>query len=242
MLRDIRTRFFGHGLGYLIAIAWPLVHIGVLMAIWAGTGRVVPLGNNVALYFGVVLLPVISFMYASRWIMLSAIGNKPLLYFPIVKLIDVLVARALLEAAAACVMTVALFAAMASMGFYTPPASIVGIMQAMGASILLGVGCGMVNGVVALGFPLWATGYQLLLVIIYLLSGVVFVVDDLPEIAREILAWNPVLHGVEWMKSAYFGVHTRTLDRQYMLSFGASTLFIALLLERYVGRRLMKGG
>jgi capsular polysaccharide transport system permease protein len=36
MLRDVRTKFFGNGLGFIaLSIFWPLVHILILLLIYA---------------------------------------------------------------------------------------------------------------------------------------------------------------------------------------------------------------
>lgn len=239
ILRDIRTRFFGHGLGYLVAIAWPMAHILILLAIYKGIGRLPPHGSSLGLWFATALVPVMTFMYASRWIMFSVVMNKSLLYFPIVRLADVLIARGILESACACCMALGVMGFLFLVGIDVIPAIPAEAMKAMGAAILLGLGMGFINGIVAVVWPLWATGYSLILIGLYILSGVLYVPDELPEKARQILAWNPVLHSAEWMRVAYFpSYHSRTLDKTFLISFGSGALFLALVLERY-GRRLL---
>lgn len=78
----MRTRFFGDGLGFLIAIAWPRAHIGVLLAIYRGVGRATPYGDSILVFFGTGLVPFMSFSYMSRFPMLSLLHNRPLLAFP----------------------------------------------------------------------------------------------------------------------------------------------------------------
>ncbi|NNM74549.1 ABC transporter permease [Enterovirga aerilata] len=239
ILRDIRTRFFGHGLGYLIAIAWPLAHIVVLIGIWSFMGRATPYGSSLALWFATGLVPVMSFIYASRWIMLSVVVNKSLMAFPAVKLVDILVARAILESGAACCMALALFGLFFAFGIDPFPASAVDAMKAVGAGILLGIGFGFINGVIAAIYQLWVTVYTLATIVLYILSGVLFVPDHMPEAAREALSWNPLVHAVEWMRLAYYGAYSsRTFDPIYLISWGLVTIFIALLVARF-GRRFV---
>jgi capsular polysaccharide transport system permease protein len=57
---------------------------------------------------------------------------------------------------------------------------------AFGASILLGLGMGIINAIVAMAFVGWMTGYALIIVSLYLSSGVMFVPDSLPEVAPEL--------------------------------------------------------
>jgi capsular polysaccharide transport system permease protein len=145
MLRDIRTRFFGHGLGYVFAVGWPLAHIVILLALYNVTQRVAPIGSSLTLYFATSLAPVIAFIYGSRWIMFSAVTNKTLLYFPLVKIFDVLLARALLEAAASCFMVIVLLIALTALGIDVRPVSAPEAMKAMAAAIVLGVGLGFIT-------------------------------------------------------------------------------------------------
>jgi capsular polysaccharide transport system permease protein len=180
-----------------------------------------------------------TFMYASRWIMASAISNRSLLYFPVVRVLDVLIARGMLESACACCMAFGTMALLFLSGVNVVPALPVEAMKAMAAAILFGLGMGFINGLVALVWPLWGTAYSLLVILVYLLSGVLFVPDELPEPVRQALSWNPVLHGAEWMRIAYFpSYHSRTLDKTFLVAAGVGTTFLALVLERY-GRRLL---
>lgn len=239
ILRDMRTRFFGHAAGYLIAIAWPLAHIAILLVIYSATGRVTPYGESPILFFAVALAPVMSFIYASRWIMMSAVTNKPLLAFPIVKLTDVLFARAILETLGSCCMFILLLITLTAMGIDARPVSINEAMKALGCAMLLGIGVGFVNGLIAVVAPLWVTAYALTIIVLYITSGVLFVPDQLPNVAREILSWNPLLHAVEWIRTAYYGGYeSRTLDKPYLIGWGAGSLFLSLVMLRY-GRRFL---
>jgi capsular polysaccharide transport system permease protein len=240
MLRDVRTRFFGHGAGYLVAVFWPLAHIAILLVLFSATGRVVPFGSSIILYFAVGLAPTMAFIYASRWIMLSTVMNKSLLSFPVVKLFDILIARCILEVLSSCLMCILLLVILSSIGIDVMPASSSEALKAMSAALLLGAGVGFLNGLLTVVLPLWVTGYALVTIIIYMLSGVLFVPDSLPEIGREIVAWNPVLHSVEWMRVAYYGTYTsRTLDKTYLLSFGFGSVFLSLVALRFGQRFLL---
>src|SRR5579863_1714090 len=85
MLRDIKTRFGGSEWGFILAIAWPLSHIGVLILFNGAMGRTAPYGESAALWYATGVVPFMAFSYMSRWIMMGIALNKPLLTFPIVK-------------------------------------------------------------------------------------------------------------------------------------------------------------
>jgi ABC-type polysaccharide/polyol phosphate export permease len=63
-----------------------------------------------------------------------------------------------------------------------------------------------------------------------------------PEIARYYLSFNPVLHAVEWMRSAYYPDYgSLVLDKTYLLYWGIGTVFVGLGLERLLRGRLLGG-
>jgi capsular polysaccharide transport system permease protein len=240
MLRDIKTRF-GSEVGFLIAIAWPLSHVLILLIINTAMGRVVPYGDSAALWFATGIVPFMSFSYMSRFIGMGIALNRPLLVFPAVKITDLLFARAIIELLnAGCVIFI-LMVIFWSLDIDFMPIKPVQACLALGASMLLGLGAGVVNAIIAAAIPMWITGYALLTIILWFSSGVFFVADALPEIIRYPLSFNPVLHGVEWMRAAYYeGYGAAILDKEYMISVTLALLCIGLLLERLVRGRLLQ--
>jgi capsular polysaccharide transport system permease protein len=233
MLRNIRTKFFGNGLGYLLAIAWPLTHIIILVAIFTIAGRAAPFGDNTALFIATGVVPFQTFNYLARFMMLSVLRNRPLLTFPEVKVLDMLFASALLEILSACCVAIAVLVIAWFAGIDAMPRDIVQAAYAFGASVLLGLGFGLMNGVLVLAFPAWFTGYALVTILLWMSSGVYFVPDALPAAGREAIAWLPVTQLIEWMRSAYYeGYGGLILDRGYVIAFGLATAFLGLVFER----------
>lgn len=242
MLRDVRTRFFNHGLGYSIAIGFPLVHILILIGIWSLLGRKAPFGDNAAIFFGVALAPFMAWNYTSRFIMFSLIMNRPLLAFPAVKIMDVLLGRGLLEMLGSCCMLMFLMGIGVAVGFDVMPADIVDAATAWAAALGLGLGFGMVNAVIAMAAPFWATGYTLLMILLYFMSGIMFLPSDLPTWIGEALSWLPTLQIVEWMRTAFFDGYPDTLlHRGYLLGWVAGSIALGLALERIARGRLLGG-
>jgi capsular polysaccharide transport system permease protein len=233
MLHNIRTRFGGHGLGYLLAIAWPLVHMLVFFATFIVLARAAPYGDSVLLFIGTGTVPFMSFSYLSRFMMMAVLITRPLLGFPEVKILDVLLASALLETLAACLVTIIMIVIAWFAGIDFMPKDIVQAAFAFGAALLLGLGFGLVNGVLVLAVRFWVLVVAVEIIVLWICSGIAFVPDALPEAARNVLAYNPVLHVVTWMRSAYYeGYGDLILDRGYPIAFGLGAVFLGLLLER----------
>jgi len=239
MLRDMRARFFGNGLGYVVIVGWPICHIGVLLAIYSARGMIQPYGDSLVAYIAVGLLPVITFIYFSRFTMLSIIFNSPLLSFPVVKPLDLLLGHAFLEVINAFLIYLVTIGVVSLLGYDMMPRHLLVAFSAFGASLFLGLGFGILNGVIASFAKIWATGYAFVIITLYITSGTVVSPDSLPEKIRDILWYNPAFHLVEWMRSAYYdGYGAGMLDKSYVLCFALATLFLGLVLERFLRGRI----
>jgi len=242
MLRDLKTRFGGSEWGFLIAIGWPLSHILILLLIYTELGRAAPYGDSPALWFATGIIPFMAFNYMSRFIMMGIVLNRPLLSFPIVKITDILFARAIVEVLSAGTVILIVAAIFWGMDIDFMPLDIVQASFALLAMMLLGLGFGIVNGIIAAAIPFWTTGYALSIILFWMVSGILFVPDALPEIARTPLSYLPMLQGVEWMRSAYYeGYGSNILDRTYLVSWGVASLCVGLVFERLVRGRMLGG-
>lgn len=239
MLRDMRTRFFNHGLGFLIVSLWPLAHMLILIAIYTLLGRTAPFGDSLPVFFATGLIPTLTFMYVSRFMCLSLILNRPMLAFPVVKVLDIMAARAILEVIAAFLTLFFMFTILLLAGDNPFPRDPFQAFYAYLALLLLSIGVGAVAGVITMFFNFFATLYALFMLLIYILSGTLFVASALPESIAYSLSFNPVLHAVEWTRLAYYeGYSDRLLDKEYLIGFGIASLCLGLLMERLL-RRIM---
>ena len=233
MLRNMRTRFFGHGLGYLVAIAWPVVHILILIALFAGLGRAPPVGDSALLFIATGSVPFQIFSYVSRFMMMSLLATRPLLSFPQIKVLDVLFASAILEALSSVCVAIVLIGLAWILEIEAMPRDVVQAACAFGASVLLGLGFGLFNGIIVLAWPQWFTVYSLSMIVFWITSGVYLLPDSMPEPLRSAAAYHPLQQVIEWMRSAFYGgVGETFLDRAYVIEFGLGATFLGLVTER----------
>ena len=233
MLRDMRSRFFNHGLGFLMVPLWPLAHMGIIMALYTMAGRTTPFGSSLLIYFGTGLLPTLSFMYISRFTALSLLNNKNMTKFPIVRPADILHGRAALEIIGSCMMAAMMFVALLALGDNPYPADPGAAVAALSTAMAIAVGMGMMIGCIAVVAPIMMTVYILFTILIYVLSGTIFVVSVLPAQLVYALSWNPILHCVEWMRIAFIpGYPGQVVDRAYAVGFALGSMFFGLLIER----------
>jgi len=234
MLRDMRTRFFDHGLGFLVVIMFPIGHMMILLGIYSIFGRTAPYGESLMLFFGTGLVPTLSFMYVSRMMVLSILSNKPMLSFPAIRITDIIFGRAALEILGSFMMVIFIIIIFSALQQPFVPVDLPNAVAAFFATLLLAVGVGFLVSLAAALVPTAATAYFLVVVLVYILSGTLFVTSSLPEPVIRALSWNPVLHGVEWMRTAYYlDYPSQVLDKQYLLLCGSLSLLLGLLVERF---------
>ena len=233
ILRDLRTRFFDHGLGFLLVPLWPLAHMVILLIIYSLSGRSVPFGDSLNLFFATGLIPTLAFMYISRFMSLSIVLNRPMMAFPAVTAVDIMAARAFLEVVAGYLTLIFIFTILTILGDNPIPYDMEQAVLAYLATLLLAIGVGSLASVIVMFVPFFVTVYALLMIVIYIASGTLFIVSALPDQISYILSWNPVVHAVDWMRSAYYPTYsTKILDKQYLLGFGLGSLCLGLTLER----------
>ncbi len=237
MLRDMRTRFFNHGVGFLIVPLWPLAHMLLLLIIYNVLGRQTPYGSSLNIFFATGLVPTLTFMYVSRFMAVSLLNNRNMLSFPIVKALDIVMARAFLEFAGCCLTVCFLFGLLLARGDDPFPMDPFEATGAFLTSLLLAIGMGMLVSVVVMFFRGFLTLYFLSMLVVYVSSGTLFVASSLPDSIAIPLSYNPVLQCVEWMRSAYYpGYSDRLLDRHYVIQVAGLCVCAGFIVERLTRR------
>lgn len=240
ILRNIQTRFGGRQVNFIVALCWPLAHIGMLLLIYSFVDRGAPIGTSSTMFFATGLTPYMFFSYPSRFMMISTMLNRPLTSFPVVKLIDLMIASAILETVAGFAVIAVTAFVLFCCGEHVWPADPAMATAALGGMWILAMGYGLLLSVIVMVLPVTVIVAALFQIILYILSGILFVPASLPERVQGYLSWNPVTQGVQWFREAYFGDAITSEyfpDKMYLLSFGVGLMFAALLLERFVIRR-----
>ena len=239
ILRDIKTRF-GSAPGFLIVIAWPLSHILILLAINVGLGRLAPYGESAILWFSVSMTPFMIVSYTSRFMMIGLVFNRPLLVFPIISVFGILLSRVLIEMMVSACVVACLVLILLCLDVDFMPNDAGMAVSALGAALLLGVGLGMINAIIAMMLPKWLTVYALATILLWVTSGAYFLPGALSGQIRGYLYFHPFVHCIEWLREAYFsGYHSVLLDKPYLLGCGLWSVSTGLVMERMLRGRVL---
>ena len=241
ILRDMRTRFGGSYLGYVIQIAWPLSHMAILMAIPHILARFPPVGSDITVYSSIIFLPYVLLFYPARLMCSTIVASKPLLLFPVVKSSDILIARAVLEALSCYIVTLVALAILALSGKNVIPMDLQEAVLAIWATIFVGVSFGVLNAIITTIFLPWGLISVLILLLMYATSLPWILPGLLTEDLRYWLSWNPLFQCTDWLRTAYYaGYESGLLDRTYLLSTGVIALVAGFLLERGIRGKLLQ--
>lgn len=216
LVREMLTRFGRHNIGFLWLFVEPMMFTLGVTALWTATKTLH--GSD---------LPIVAFAltgYSSVLLWRNMPGrcigalwaNLSLMYHRNIKVMDIYLARLVLEFGGATISFATLGVAFILTGWMTPPEDF--LIVAAGWLLLAWFGAalaillGSLSHESELVDKLWHPFSYLL----FPLSGAAFLVDALPDMAQEIVLYIPTVHGVELVREGWFGSQARA---HYSIAF-----------------------
>jgi capsular polysaccharide transport system permease protein len=233
-LREAASRLARDPISWFRVLAEPVGHILLLMALFvSGFRQKVIAGGDTSVF---IMLGVLIFFMPRNMMnrSLAVVEQSDALYaYRQVQPVDTVIARVMLEALLA-VMVFAL--AWTGAALYGLPVQVVDPLLAIAAALamwLAGLGlalvCSALSGVSGPGGNLVRT----IRAPLYLFSAVMYPSYALPAHARELLLWNPFVHGVESFRLAFMQgyIVPQGLDLGYLARFAVVMIFFGLALH-----------
>lgn len=242
LLRDLKTRFGGREIFYIFALAMPIGHVVVMAAIWMILKRPVPIGTDPWIFSATSILPFVIFTYPQRQIAVSIMMNKPLMYFPRVKITDIIIARSILESLTAFVAAASVLFILTLIGSTISPKDPFLFTWSLISALYFGVAVGMLNGIIVACWSGWLFPSMVISPVLWASCGAMFMIDTIPSPYRELLALNPLLHCVELARySYYWDYRTSVLDASYPLMVSTTLIALVLGVERLIRGKIAQG-
>jgi capsular polysaccharide transport system permease protein len=239
VLRETRTRFGAHKLGYLWALLEPTIVIVTFFWFFRVTHRAPPSGMDLWTFIATGVLPYTLFQSSVTRVADSVNGNKALLYYPQVKPIDLAIARSALEAAT---FTAVFLVLMFGHCLVTQSCEIdnpLRVVAGLALASALGSSIGLIFCALSQISNIADRVRGPVLRPLFWISGIFFTAESLPEGARDGLLVNPVLHCTELVRDGWFASYSdEHVDVFYVLAFVFGFLLLGLVLERAVRRRI----
>ncbi|MFM0248792.1 ABC transporter permease [Paraburkholderia sediminicola] len=239
LMREILTRYGRHNVGFLWVFFEPMMFTlgvtGLWTALKATHGSTLPITAFAVSGYSSVLL----WRNCASRCALAILPNQTLLYHRNVRVIDLFLSRVLLEISGATISFLFLSVVFITTGLIAPPNDISLIIAGWVYMALFGTGLGFTIGALSerseMTERIWHTAAYLL----FPLSGAVFMVDWLPSSAQKIILLIPMVHGVEMIRSGYFGALVKPhYDIGYMIASDLVILLIGLYLVNDASKRV----
>lgn len=239
LLRETKTRFGDNQLGYLWAFIAQGLIIGMFIGFYRLFGRGAPGGLSLVAYLTTGMVPYALFRDTATKCMAAIDSNRGLLFYPQVRPLDLVIARALLEAVT-YLGVMALF--LGGLALYEGLPRIDSFLQAfLGFALCSALGAGL--GLVCCGLGIFSPTVERLvpsvLRVTFWFSAVFHPVESLPKGMRSVILLNPLTHAIELVRDGWFpGYHARNADPLYVLAWVLVLAFLGLTVERMARRRL----
>jgi capsular polysaccharide transport system permease protein len=236
-MREVVTRYGRHNIGILWLVFEPMLFTLGVAGLW-----------QVARMHSVSTIPVIGFAitgYSSVLLWRNASNrcakaiepNLSLMYHRHVKVLDIFVARIVLELAGATGSIVILSCLFVGLGVMQRPTDLMAVILSWLLLCWFSAALGLIVGAASERSELFERVWHILTYLMFPLSGAVYMVHWLPKQAQEVVLWIPMVHGVEWMRHGYFGSVIPTYEKPfYFVACNLSMSLIGLVLVRHTAR------
>lgn len=240
MLREMATRYGRSPGGYIWALLEPLAGIAILAVGFSLVLRSPPLGNSFIMFYATGVLPFALYQKLSNNISRCIKFSKSLLLYPIVTWVDAALARLFLTTITELLVMIILLSALLQITDTRILLDFGPIMQSVALAILTGIGIGVLNCVLIGLFDAWAQIWSIITRPLFIVSGVIFLYDDLGPTAQNILWYNPLMHVTGLMRRGFYPSYRADyVDPTYVTTVALACLFFGVVLMGRFHRNIL---
>ncbi|MEL7727916.1 ABC transporter permease [Citromicrobium bathyomarinum] len=240
LVREMLTRYGRHNIGFLWLFVEPMIFTLGVTALWTATKTIH--GSD---------LPIVAFAltgYSSVLLWRNMPGrcigalwaNLSLMYHRNIKVLDIYLARLLLEFGGATISFATLSVLFIVIGILDPPQDIIQVATGWLLLAWFGVSVAILLGALSHESELVEKLWHPFSYLLFPLSGAAFMVAALPPFAQEIVLYIPTVHGVEYVREGWFGLRARAVyDLPFLISVNLVLSVAGLIAVRWVSRRVV---
>lgn len=203
--REMMTRYGRQNIGFLWVLLEPVLFSLAIVTLWSVIKAPTNPGMSVAGFALTGYASVLLWRYPTNRCTNALQTNWALLYHKAVTPLHIYAARIFIEVMAATGGCAALAAVLVLTGQMQMPSDLLGVAVAWYLLILFAVGIALTIGGLSVRSESFERVWHMLAYLLFPLSGPAFMVEWLPDIAREAVLWLPMVHGVEMLRQGWFG-------------------------------------
>lgn len=236
ILREMLTRYGRNNIGFLWLFVEPIMFTLIVVGIRTATSSIYQ-GSIPMVAFAITGWPSVMLWRTMPARLIGAVrSNRSLLHHRQVTILDIYIARISLEMLATTTSLVTVSFILMAGGWLTAPEDWLEVAAGWFLLGWFGAGLAFIIGSLSESFEAVAHFWRPASYLLMPLSGIAFVVDNLPQDLQHIALWLPMLNALEFMRDGWFGstFHAH-YDLMYVLIFNLSLTFAGLSLVRQVG-------
>ncbi len=238
VLREVRTRFGQYHLGYLWAVIVPLLFIVTLAFVYAALGRRAAHGASVEMLLLSGMMAWLTFTDTQNQASRAYQTNRQLVVYPMVSVVDIVIARSLLELGTKLAVMMILIALFWTVGYDVGIADPLGVAFAMLVVTYLGAVFGHTIGCILVVAPSFLFIVATTRRILFFTSGVLFLLSDVPDEWRVYVLYNPLAHVIDLTRGAWIGTYNAPYgDVTYVAGWAVGLTAAAAIGELAARRR-----
>lgn len=233
MLREISTTYGRSPGGYIWALADPILGITLLTVVFqVAMGQHRPLiGSSFPLFYASGYLIFQMYHDVANKVAVSLRFSRPLLAYPSVTFVDALIARLLLNMMTHMIIVAVVLGGILIFSRLPFTMDVATILHALALTTLFAAGLGTLNCFLFMRFPVWERAWTILSRPLFLMSGVFFTYELMPNFVQDFLWWNPILQLIGLMRRGVYGVYPADyVNEGYIIALSLGLLFAGLLL------------
>ncbi|WP_135507424.1 ABC transporter permease [Roseovarius aestuariivivens] len=235
ILREMTATYGRSPGGYVWAILEPALGIALLSAVFAVGFRTPPLGWNFAIFFASGMMPFLAFNTISSKVAQAMLYSRPLLSYPRVTYVDAILARTILATLTQLLVGFLILYGITAIWDTRTVFQIDRALLSYTMTVCLGLSVGLVNCFMMTMFPIYQQIWSIATRPLFLVSGIIILLEPIPEPYYSILWYNPLMHVTGEMRGAfYLQYEAKYVSPAYVFGFCLVTgLLGMLLLHRY---------
>ena len=233
LLRELLTRFGRRNIGFLWLFLEPMLFTAGVLGIWTIYHRASPFPLTAFCISG----------YGTVLLWRNTIGrcgnavepNRVLMHHRNVRVIDLFLARIMLEIAGASISFLALMTLFTLLGSIAPPDDLAKMILAWALLAWFSASMALIVGPLATISEPFERFWHIFAYLFLPASGAFFTVGTLPESLQSIATWIPTVNGTELLRAGMFGPgYEAHYDLAYLAALNLALMIPGLLLVRHV--------
>lgn len=228
-LREVQTRFGTKKMGYFWAIFDAMLMVLVFAGLKAAIAEKSMPGVDFPVFLATGFLAFFLWKNIVSRSMAAFESNQGLFAYKQVKPFDTIVTRVILEILVSTVATLVFIVIGLYLNFDIAVKDFNMVILAVLWLCLFGFGLGLMSAVFSYFYETFGKVMNIIMTPLLFISALMYTVDSLPPILREIILYNPLVHFIEMIHGFYFhALDTRYVDYEYMMYWTVLPLFIGL--------------